>query len=237
MPDTRPLRFAPRPLATLLTLAATILFAALGDWQLDRAAEKRAQAADFAGNEPAIELPFDSRELPRYRRVTARGRYDSEHQFLLDNRTRDGRAGVEVLTPFLLSDGGAIVVNRGWLPLGADRAVLPSVPVATDARRVAGRLDRFPRPSIELASTPGAGWPRIVSFPRGEDLARMLGRELHPQQILLDGAEPDGYARDWRLPGTTPMRHLGYAIQWFAFAATAVAIWIAVSLRRDGESR
>lgn len=236
MPIARRLRFAPRPGATLLTLVAALLFAALGKWQIERAAEKRILAAEFAATGIAVPLPAAGVEAPRYQLVLARGHYDAEHQFLLDNRTRDGRAGVEVLTPLLLADGGAIIVNRGWLSFGDDRTTLPAVPVAIDPRRVTGRLDRLPRPSIELESAPGTGWPRLVSFPHTAELASMLGRDLRPNQILLDAAEPDGYARDWRLPGTTPMRHLGYAVQWFAFAATAVAIWFALGLRRDGES-
>jgi cytochrome oxidase assembly protein ShyY1 len=38
------------------------------------------------------------------------------------------------------------------------------------------------------------------------------------------------------VPGAGSDRNLGYAVQWFAFAALAIAIWIALSLRRDGES-
>ncbi len=68
------------------------------------------------------------------------------------------------------------------------------------------------------------------------ELAATLGRSLYPQRILLDPREPDGYVRNWLLPGTASVRHLGYAIQWFAFAATAVAIWIALGLRRRGAS-
>jgi surfeit locus 1 family protein len=67
------------------------------------------------------------------------------------------------------------------------------------------------------------------------ELASLLGRKLHPQLILLDPQDADGYVRNWQVPGTTYVRHLGYAIQWFAFAATAFAIWFALGLRRGGE--
>jgi cytochrome oxidase assembly protein ShyY1 len=233
--NTRRLRFTPRPFATFATLVAALAFAALGQWQLNRAAEKRALAEDFAGAGPAVALRADNRQLPRYQRVTARGRYDSARQFLLDNRVQGGRAGVEVLTPLLLDAGGAVLVNRGWQPFGATREVLPDVAVAAETRTIAGRLDELPRPGIALEAPPSAGWPRLVSYPTADQLATMFGRAIEPRIILLDADEPDGYVRDWRLPGTTPGRHLGYALQWFAFAATAVAIWLALSLRRDGE--
>jgi surfeit locus 1 family protein len=233
--NPRRLRFAPRLSATIATLVAALAFIALGQWQLNRAAEKRALAEDFAGAGPARALPADSREWPRYQRVTARGRYDSARQFLLDNRIQDGRAGVEVLTPFVLDGGGAVLVNRGWQPFGATRDILPDVAVSAEPRTIAGRLDELPRPGIALAAPPAAGWPRLVTYPTADQLAAMLGRAIEPRIILLVADEPDGFVRAWSLPGTTPGRHLGYALQWFAFAATAVAIWLALSLHRDGE--
>jgi surfeit locus 1 family protein len=235
VPFDRRLRLAPRLWPTVLTVAAVALFIALGNWQLGRAAEKRALAADFARGGPAGSLAQAGADPPRYLRVTLRGHYDPDHQFLLDNSAHDGEPGVLVLTPFVANDGRAVIVNRGWLPWGADRAVLPAIPVPADERTVSGRLDALPRPGIELVSTPGSGWPKLVNFPHMADLAAQLRRTLHPDQLLLDAGEPDGYLRDWRLPGTTVDRHLGYAVQWFAFAATAIAIWLAVSLRRRGE--
>lgn len=229
-------RFAPRPVATIATVAAVIAFAALGNWQLGRADEKRALAADFRRQDAATELPPSGAAVGRYQRVVARGSYDGARQFLLDNRSRAGAAGIEVLTPLLLGDGTAVLVNRGWLPFGADRRRLPEVAVDTGPRRVTGRFSELPRAPVELAAPPSSRWPRLVNYPKAAELAAMLGRELRPGMILLDPGEPDGYARDWQLAGTTPERHLGYAVQWFALAATAAAIWIALSLKRDIET-
>jgi len=140
-----------------------------------------------------------------------------------------------VLTPLLLSDGSAVLVDRGWAPFGATRDALPEVAVPAVPRTVAGRLDELPRPGIELAAPAGRGWPRLTSYPKMPELAAALGRELRPQRILLDPREPDGFVRNWNLAGMTAERHLGYAIQWFVFAATAVAIWFALGLRRRRE--
>lgn len=231
----RRLRFEPRPFATLATILAVVGFTGLGLWQLGRAEEKRALAADFTGGGPSLALPSDSSGLPRYQRVTARGRYDAERQFLLDNQTHEGAVGVQVLTPMRLDGGGVVLVNRGWLPFGATRADLPDVAVDAEPRTIAGRLDDLPRPGILLGAPPGSGWPRLVSYPQLPEIAAALGVTPHARMIRLDPGVPDGYVRDWRLPGTTPVRHLGYAIQWFAFAATALAIWLALSLHRPRE--
>jgi cytochrome oxidase assembly protein ShyY1 len=68
------------------------------------------------------------------------------------------------------------------------------------------------------------------------ELSAALGRELAPRQVLLDPGVPDGYVRDWSVPGTAPDRHLGYAVQWFAFAAVAAATWFVLSFRKSGDS-
>jgi surfeit locus 1 family protein len=230
------LRFAPRVPATLAVIAAAILFSVLGNWQLGRAAEKRALAADFAREEAAQDVRSVPADGPRYPRVLARGHYDSEHQFLLDNRVHAGRAGVHVLTPMRLFDGSTVLVNRGWQPFGATRADLPDVAVSDEARTIHGRLDRLPRPPIELEGVPATGWPRLMQYPNAAKLSVALGRELYDGMILLEPDEPDGFVREWTVPGAGADRNLGYAVQWFAFAALAIAIWIALSLERDGES-
>ena len=68
------------------------------------------------------------------------------------------------------------------------------------------------------------------------ELSAALGRDLAPRMSCSIPRVPDGYVRDWAVPGTTPDRHLGYAVQWFAFAALAAAIWFVLSFRRPGES-
>jgi surfeit locus 1 family protein len=140
-----------------------------------------------------------------------------------------------VLTPLVLDDGSAVIVNRGWLPFGATRQDLPPVNVDGEKRTVTGRIDELPRPGIWLKPPPAAGWPRLVQYPRMEDLSAALGRELAPRQVLLDPGVPDGYVRNWTLPGTAPDRHLGYAVQWFALAALAGAIWLVLGFRKPGD--
>jgi len=227
-------RFAPRLIPTLLAAIAIVLFAALGEWQLGRAEEKRALAADFSAAGPPIEwrrLPADA---PRYQRVSLHGHYDADHQFLLDNMSHDSVAGVDVLTPLLLDDGRTVIVNRGWLPFGATRQDLPDVAVDESPRTIVGRIDDLPRPGIWLKAPAATGWPRLVQYPRMNELSAAIGRELAPRQVLLDPAVPDGYVRAWDLPGTPADRHLGYAVQWFAFATLAGAIWFVLSFRQPG---
>jgi surfeit locus 1 family protein len=234
--------FAPRLWGVLLTGAALTAFVSLGYWQLGRASEKQALIDQFiAGNLTSVDatgLGFD--ELARYQHVRLRGSYDATRQILLDNMpsTKTGRPGFRVLTPLVRSDGrGRVLVDRGWVPLGATRKQLPGVSVGTQEREVSGRLDRLPIPGVRLgpAAAPGAtGWPRVLNFPVQGDIEAALGTGVESRIVLLDPDRPDGYERVWRPSlGFGPERHLGYAIQWFAAALAAAVIFIALSLRKD----
>jgi surfeit locus 1 family protein len=223
---------------TVLTLFGVALFIVLGRWQWHRAAQAEALQQAFAQGGGAREsLPQAGiAALPRYSGVRVRGRYDSQHQFLLDNMSHAGQPGYEVLTPLQLADGRTVIVNRGWIPLTESRRQLPDVAVSEAAdSNAAGRLDNLPRPGIALGHAPpvkDAPWPKLTSFPTMTDLSAALGRPLEPRQLLLDPRLPDGYARDWQPPGMSPAQHLSYAFQWWLFAAVALVLYGALNRRR-----
>jgi len=227
--------FAPGILTTAVTIVLAIALASLGRWQLERMREKQALFAAFdAGSGETLHLSMvPPSEARRYQRVSAIGRYDSAHQVLLDNMTHDGRAGFHVLTPLVIDAGRTVLVNRGWVPLGPSRQQLPDVAVGESERTVVGRLNELPAAGIELASAPPTGvWPRLISYPKMDELVAQLQRPLYPKVLLLDPDQPDGFAREWQPATFPPERHLGYAITWFALAFTLFVIYIATNLRR-----
>lgn len=232
-------QFRPPWWATLGTLLLGGLFVAAGTWQLDRAGEKRALFALFkAGSTaPPLPLPAAGADLAplRYRAVRAEGRYDADHQVLLDARTRDGKAGYEVLTPLRTGDGPAILVNRGWVAASPDRQRLPDVGVGDGPRVVTGLLDKLPRAAMGSAPPPpdpAAPWPRRLLFPTAADIARELGYRVTDYQVLLAASAPEGLRRDWRPAEMTPEQHVGYAVQWFALAVALVVLYVALNRRR-----
>ena len=216
---------------TLLTLATMVACIALGRWQWHRAAEKRALNAAFSASDAVLsELGArTTSELARYAQIRVHGRYDVAHQFLLDNISYRGRAGYEVLTPLVLDDGRSLLVNRGWLPLTHSRAELPYVGFDFRASlTVTGRVDVLPVAAIALghaAPPPGPLWPKLTSFPVMDELSAALGTRLESRLLLLNAAEPLGFARDWQPEGLGPARHLSYAIQWWSFAALALVLY------------
>jgi surfeit locus 1 family protein len=51
--------------------------------------------------------------------------------------------------------------------------------------------------------------------------------------LLLDARAPNGYVREWQPPGLPATRHWSYAVQWWAFAVLAVAVWLILGMRKN----
>ncbi len=234
---------------TVLAIAAVALFVLLGRWQWHRAAEKRALVAAFDAGRNAQPSELGQRSLaaiPRYTQLRLRGRYDGAHQFLLDNISRDGAVGYEVLTPFVLVDGRIVVVNRGWLPLpGGRRERLPDVglpPAPATAStlplpEVTGLVDRLPVPALAMGRAPpdaSAAWPKRTSFPDAAQMAAALRSPIEDGQLLLAASQPTGYRRDWHpgAVGLPPSRHIAYALQWWGFSALALFLYFFMNIER-----
>lgn len=241
MPSLRPTgrHFRPHSIPTVVTLLLLALLLGLGFWQLDRAQQKRDLLAAFArrSEAPAVVLSALDPADPdnRYRRVVVRGHYDDAHQILLDNQIHGGRPGYHVYTPLLTAEPrAAILVNRGWVPLGESRAERPSLPVVEAAVTVHGRLAQPANPGIRLGDAlADPGWPKVVPYIDYPILGKVLGYPLSPAVVLLDPDAPAGFVRDWHpaFGGFGPQRHVGYAVQWFALAITLVVIYVIVNLR------
>jgi surfeit locus 1 family protein len=234
--------FQPTALMTLLTIVAIAGLISLGRWQLHRADEKRALYDAFArGTDSIRTLDSATPALPRYQHVRATGHYDPSRQVLIDNMSnaRD-QAGYDVITPFELAGGGWVLVNRGWVPLGASRADKPRIDVPSNARDIQGRTDNLPRAGIQMGERiPLAPpYPVVANFPTRAEIAALLHESDWAGAapvVLLDAAEPDGYLRDWQPPGFPPMRHVAYAVQWFGLAAALAVIYGVTNLRRVPE--
>ena len=230
--------FAPRAFTTLLTIAMIALLMSLGRWQLHRADEKRVLFDSFAaGTEAARSIDLATPPVRRYQHVEASGHYDQDRQLLIDNMVNAERAGYFVITPFALAGGGWVLVNRGWVPLGASRAARPAIAVADDTRAVRGRADHMPSPGIQMGTKAvlAPPYPVVASFPSRAEIAQLLRESSWTEAtdlVLLDPGEPDGYVRNWSPPGFPPLRHIGYAVQWFALALTLAVIYVVTNLRR-----
>jgi surfeit locus 1 family protein len=236
--------FKPGLIPSIVVLLVLPLLITLGFWQLDRARQKERLQSVFEQHSLMPPAPLAEIDLSdasaRYRRVTATGRYDGQRQILLDNQMLDGKPGYHVFTPLLRAPAQpAILVNRGWVPLGESRQALPDISAPNSELTLDGRLAQPANPGLRLGTdvlSPAVPWPRVVQYLDYDQLSAALGYALMPAVILLDADAPGGYARQWRARVTElgPERHRGYAVQWFALATALVVIYVAVNLRRRG---
>jgi len=196
-------------------------FAGLGVWQISRGLDKRADQAAFR-DETGFAAWQDGMTIRPYQRLKATGRYDNEHQFLLENIIVNSRYGYYVITPLSGEEGEPVLlVNRGWIEKGADDIDLGLLELPSRRVTVRGRAGSLPRAGMKMgeAVTPGIDWPKRAVYPSYEELAAALGSDVQTFALLMDHEEPDGFYRHWVPTEFGPGKHFGYALQWFAMAA------------------
>ncbi|MGB3813599.1 MAG: SURF1 family protein [Shinella sp.] len=224
----------------LLILAA--IFLALGTWQVQRLFWKldlieRVDARIHADAVPApsrAEWSTVSAERDEYRRVSVTGLFRHEKTVLVQAVTERG-AGFWVLTPLILADDTAVLINRGFVP--ADRR--------DPAARVASELAAGPVGIIGLLriSEPGG------AFLRSNDPAndRWFSRDVAAIAAAKGLADVAPYFIDADAtpnPGGLPVggltvvafrnTHLVYALTWYALAAMSAVAASFVHRRRIG---
>lgn len=227
--------FRPSLTSTIVLALLAILFTNLGMWQTRRAAEKfdlehRFASADIMPLQDAIA------QGRRFAKVSASGKFDSKRHLLLDNQMFKGRAGVHVYTPFNSDQGTTILVNRGWLPLGQDRNILPHVPTPEYDISISGRLNSYPVPGRLLGEADqlkSDSWPQLVTYLNQADIATALGSPVTLWVVQLDPLEKNGFeGRDWTPVFLTSQKHHAYAFQWYAMTAITLVLWLTGGIRR-----
>ncbi len=241
----REVTFRPGLVPSLVTIVMFCVLLGLGFWQLDRARQKESLQHAFLARTSLPPVPLSSLDIEdpgtRYYKVSAQGRYDVEHQILLDNQVQAGRPGYHVYTPLQLTgESVGILVNRGWVALGESRQSVPDLTIVVRDVNIAGSLGQPANPGIRLQAESNAAvsWPQVVGYVDYRELAEDLGYPLAPTVMLLSPESGEGFLREWRphVPGMGPQRHRGYALQWFSLAATLVVIYVVVNMRRRERS-
>lgn len=228
-------------LPTLAMLLLVALFSRLAVWQYHRGHERAAKIAAVkaaAKAAPVTLNPYLKRNnvdrLPRFAHVRLIGRYDARHQVLLDEISHKSEVGYDVLTPFVTPDHKHVLVNRGWIPGGAQRKPAGNLSPPHGKLVITGHLASLPKPGIRLgAGHPGKKWPKVLLYPSLRRLGKLLGYPLPHRIVLLSPKASGGYVRDWNMvPTPGPERNYGYMFQWIALAFAVFVTWLVVNLRR-----
>jgi surfeit locus 1 family protein len=225
-------RFAASPrwlLGHVLVILAVIVMVNLGFWQLRRLDERRAYNARVESRSRTD--PVDVEALAsqpvanvEFRRATATGTFDPSHDVLVGYRSDEGLPGFHVVTPLVLDDGRAVLVNRGFVPLEyANRWPVAEAAPPTGEVTVTGLV----RASRRASLVPNAKPPRLRDVDIAT-IAKLMPATLLPVQLELQEPVPPAFPNP--LPpldlGEGP--HFSYALQWFGFSAVAIIGWLSL---------
>lgn len=227
-------------LTTLLVLLGAALCIRLGIWQLDRLDQRRAFNAHYlsVSEMHPLDLNADAESdlvSMEYRAVTVRGTYDFANQVALLNYYNEGVYGYHLLTPLLLADGRAILVDRGWIPSEGNDS-----PSGWSRYDGAAQAEAWPERSRRLQGMMRLGVAKVPFGGRADpalapgqtrldfwnfvNLERLAAQIPYP--ILPVYIQPNPEPNDAEPPIPTQPEieitegpHFGYALQWFSFAA------------------
>ena len=211
-----------------LAVAVAFVCVLLGFWQLSRLEQRRQRNAIAAARvaEPiAILSALRGDSTSRLRRATIIGTLDYEHEIVLAPRSHEGSPGVNLVTPLRVAGRDtAFLVNRGWV-YAADA-------LTVDNARWHERDSTFTG-YAEIATRSDGGTdalvrdnPRLLRRLDYAAVSRAIPYPVSPLYLVataVDSAAPPAQ-RVARLPAPILDEgpHLGYAIQWFAFATIAL---------------
>lgn len=203
--------FRPPWWAVVLALAGCAAGVLLGNWQTDRAAQKRAAGA-------ALEI------------LSLRGDFEAGNTVLLDNKLHRGRPGYHVVQPLRLRDGRHVLVDRGWIAAGATRDQLPAVRTPVGEVEITGvRLTRFAQAyAPDGGRSAGPVWQNVTI---GE-FAAWSGLVLEPYVVEQQSGPEDGLQREPVRTGTGVEMHQSYALQWYSLAVLSILLFVVLNLKR-----
>ena len=112
------MQFRPLLWPTLFALPALLVLLWLGTWQVQRLEWKNQLIEDFESRATAAPVDLPSGDVGpemEFRRLALTGSYDHDREVFMTGRTYEGNAGFHIVTPFTLTDGRTVLINRGWV--------------------------------------------------------------------------------------------------------------------------
>lgn len=244
-------RFRPRLIPTLLAIPMLGVLIGLGNWQARRYGETSAKVQEYRRQHdelPAVTtLDVAGPEKNRlatlhFRRASLRGQIDASQLRLLTARYKLGQRGWGILAPLQVASGphARVLVNLGWVPIDKLDSYLASLKTQGPVM-ISGRLrqvsdvqnDMLPVSQhqdreVWLVANPAALAKKI----EGLDPQLMLdaGEQAMGNPVDLTKLPLDGYEYPIHPQAS---KHIEYAATWYGLAATLVAVWVALSRRKE----
>lgn len=219
----------------LLVIGGIVLMISLGFWQLRRLDERQAFNAVIEARydeppAPLESLVADNRsdlDAVEWRPVEFTGEFLPDEEIRIVNRSQSGRSGDNVVTPVRLTGGDIVLVNRGFVPLGANGDQVSAPP--DGIVDMVGRLHPSDERQRGQLSDRGSGDLAEAQRIDIERLAPQLPGAVMPAYVDLLGDQSPGSApfpEPVAAPDLTEGPHLSYAVQWFLFSAAVAVGWV-----------
>lgn len=230
-------------LAHVAVLALAVAFVFLGLWQLSRHDERVAfnELGERRLSAEPVELSdlvesATSLESIEYRRAVVTGEYDPMNEVLIRSQVHLGTAGFHVITPLVRQSGDAVLVNRGWVPLGADEVPVSIAPPPEGLVSVEGWVELTEERQVFGPEDPTEGRASILSRVDVERIGRQLPMDVTAVYLVAMRDQGSG-GNDLPAPVRPPDfddqgPHLAYAIQWFGFAIVGLVGYFYLAKRR-----
>ena len=219
---------------TFLVLIGIGVTIRLGIWQMDRYHQNKSFTDHLAAMQADLPLRLSGGKQPdgitgmEFRPVQATGTYDFEHQIAVRNQVWQQSWGNEMgyilITPLVLKDGSAVLVDRGWIPLQ------DNTPVSWRKYDVPGLVTVGG--IIRLPAKPEMGGPADPALAPGQtsmDFWNLINLDRLQSQIpypilpiyIEQGPESGDSGLPYRalaIPDLTPAdTNAGFATMWFGF--------------------
>lgn len=224
----------------LLIVVVVVVMINLAFWQLRRLDQRRQFNAEVRANASQPVTPIEELDLAaadpstvEWRNVEVTGTYVPDHEFLVVNRSQNGRSGRNVVDALQLSDGSLVLINRGFVPQTEDVPSLPAGPVT-----VAGRLRESERRKT--------GQPSDLNVTGSSEVFRIdipLLKDQFDDPVLpmyveqLESKPADAPVLEPIVgPTLDEGPHLSYTIQWFIFSVCVLVGWV-LAVRRSAATR
>ena len=217
-----------------LALVSICLLISLGIWQLHRAAEKRGLLAMYQTQMQRAPVALSGTSAQQYQRVQVQGRAQLPITLLLDNQHHAHQFGYDVLTPLLMEDGNVLLIDHGWVPGDVSRVSLPDMTGLQNDLHYSGQVYYPATHAFVLGVGFEVKTPNIIVIEtlNMQMISHFLHKPVYPFIIRQSAEQQTRFVRDWPIVASSPVRHIGYAVQWFLFALGVGVMFIVFHTKR-----
>ncbi|WP_417428109.1 SURF1 family protein [Kiloniella sp.] len=229
-------RFQPTFWPTMFTIPVVLIAIALGTWQLSRMEWKKDQIALRTDRASAVAISFSETypgevadpQADEFINVWVEGEFLHDKELIMGARSLDRQLGIQIITPFVMTDGRQILINRGFVPSE----------FKAPASRPEGQVDGPVKIEglLRVGGWKGYEFVRPVNDPEDnfwfytdiKEMSQKTDLSNPVMSVYLDAgpaANPGGYPLGGQTRIALVNNHLEYVITWYAMALILAVIY------------